>query len=203
MVAPDSNLLFHFSALTYNAHKIHLSSEFAKAEYGMKHIVVHGPLTQLLIAEFMRYAITTHRNTSPKHASFIKSIQYTNLKPLYADEPMTLCCKPLKLNPGQEPWQAESWRVWVQTGEGDSAAMAVKAVIEVGLAAATSSAAREAQRTTPQRSTTSQMKKFGQISGSASRTVKLVRNGPTVQKDDFELKEDLTDTRSKPESTEG
>src|SRR5207244_13185609 len=52
-VTVDPVLLFRFSALTYNAHRIHYDREFARAE-GYPGLVVHGPLQALLMAGLAR-----------------------------------------------------------------------------------------------------------------------------------------------------
>jgi 3-methylfumaryl-CoA hydratase len=52
-VTVDPALLFRFSALTYNAHRIHYDRDFARAE-GYPGLVVHGPLQALLMAELAR-----------------------------------------------------------------------------------------------------------------------------------------------------
>jgi len=49
----DPVLLFRFSALTYNAHRIHYDLDYAKSE-GYPDLVVHGPLQALLMAELLR-----------------------------------------------------------------------------------------------------------------------------------------------------
>jgi 3-methylfumaryl-CoA hydratase len=49
----DSRLLFRFSALTYNTHRIHYDQEWARRE-GYDDLVVHGPLQALLMGELMR-----------------------------------------------------------------------------------------------------------------------------------------------------
>ena len=46
-------LLFRFSALTYNAHRIHYDRAYARAE-GYPGLLVHGPLQALLMAELAR-----------------------------------------------------------------------------------------------------------------------------------------------------
>jgi 3-methylfumaryl-CoA hydratase len=51
--AVDETLLFRFSALTYNAHRIHYDRDFAH-EDGHPDLVVHGPLQALLMAEAVR-----------------------------------------------------------------------------------------------------------------------------------------------------
>jgi 3-methylfumaryl-CoA hydratase len=52
-LAIDPVLLFRFSALTYNAHRIHYDLGYA-AEEGYPGLVVHGPLQALLMGEFLR-----------------------------------------------------------------------------------------------------------------------------------------------------
>jgi len=49
----DSLLLFRFSALTYNAHRIHYDPAYA-AQEGYPGLVVHGPLQALMMSELMR-----------------------------------------------------------------------------------------------------------------------------------------------------
>lgn len=49
----DETVLFRFSALTYNAHRIHYDQKYA-AEEGYPNLVVHGPLQALLMGEAMR-----------------------------------------------------------------------------------------------------------------------------------------------------
>ena len=50
-------LLFRFSALTYNAHRIHYDRDYARAE-GYPGLLVHGPLQALLMAELARREAT-------------------------------------------------------------------------------------------------------------------------------------------------
>jgi 3-methylfumaryl-CoA hydratase len=57
-VAPDARLLFRFSALTFNAHRIHYDREYAMQEEGYPGLVVHGPLNAVLIANLVRQQST-------------------------------------------------------------------------------------------------------------------------------------------------
>ena len=52
---PDSGpyALFRFSALTFNAHRIHYDLPYATSE-GYPDLLVHGPLQALLLGEFLR-----------------------------------------------------------------------------------------------------------------------------------------------------
>ncbi len=54
-VTPDPRLLFRFSALTFNAHRIHYDRPYAMAEEGYPGLVVHGPLTAILLMELVRH----------------------------------------------------------------------------------------------------------------------------------------------------
>lgn len=49
----DPVMLFRFSALTYNAHRIHYDSDYTRSE-GYPDLVVHGPLQALLMGECLR-----------------------------------------------------------------------------------------------------------------------------------------------------
>jgi 3-methylfumaryl-CoA hydratase len=60
IVTPDSRLLFRFSALTFNAHRIHYDRDYARHEEGYPGLVVHGPLNAVLLANLIR-AHTTRR----------------------------------------------------------------------------------------------------------------------------------------------
>lgn len=53
-VVPDPVLLFRFSALTFNAHRIHYDRPYATEEEGYPGLVVHGPLTALLLLQLCR-----------------------------------------------------------------------------------------------------------------------------------------------------
>lgn len=50
-VTVDPTLLFRFSALTYNAHRIHYDRDYARDVEGYPGLVVHGPLQALMMAE--------------------------------------------------------------------------------------------------------------------------------------------------------
>ena len=54
VVEADPRLLFRFSALTFNAHRIHYDRRYAVEEEGYPGLVVHGPLTALLLMELVR-----------------------------------------------------------------------------------------------------------------------------------------------------
>jgi 3-methylfumaryl-CoA hydratase len=51
-VEPDTTLLFRYSALTFNSHRIHYDRTYARDEEGYPDLVVHGPLTATLLQQF-------------------------------------------------------------------------------------------------------------------------------------------------------
>jgi 3-methylfumaryl-CoA hydratase len=55
MVTPDVTLLFRFSALTFNAHRIHYDRRYATAVEGYPGLVVQGPLLAVLLLELVRF----------------------------------------------------------------------------------------------------------------------------------------------------
>jgi 3-methylfumaryl-CoA hydratase len=55
IVAPEPTLLFRFSALTFNAHRIHYDRDYATTKEGYPGLVVHGPLVAVLLMELARF----------------------------------------------------------------------------------------------------------------------------------------------------
>jgi 3-methylfumaryl-CoA hydratase len=60
-LATDPVLLFRFSALTYNAHRIHYDRHYATQAEGYPDLVVHGPLLALLALELLRIHVPEQR----------------------------------------------------------------------------------------------------------------------------------------------
>jgi 3-methylfumaryl-CoA hydratase len=54
LITPTPTLLFRFSALTFNAHRIHYDRTYATTVEGYPGLVVHGPLTAVLLMELVR-----------------------------------------------------------------------------------------------------------------------------------------------------
>ncbi len=84
-VTPDARLLFRFSALTYNAHRIHYDRPYARDEEGYPGLVVHGPLTAMLLVDLVR------RNTPRALTSFA----FRGLSPLFDLAPFHLTGRPV------------------------------------------------------------------------------------------------------------
>jgi 3-methylfumaryl-CoA hydratase len=80
IVNPSRALLFRFSAVTFNAHRIHYDSEYAIEVEHYPGVVVHGPLTAMLLAG----SAARHLETSPQSFSFRASA------PLFANQEIRL-----------------------------------------------------------------------------------------------------------------
>src|SRR6476661_3057295 len=53
-IVPDETLLFHYSSLGFNSHRIHLDRDFARQAEGFPDLVVNGGLATLLLTELLR-----------------------------------------------------------------------------------------------------------------------------------------------------
>lgn len=80
-LATDSTLLFRFSALTYNAHRIHYDRAYAMDVEGYPGLIVHGPLQAVALAELCRRNLP-HRKLS--------SFDFRSLRPAFDGAPLHL-----------------------------------------------------------------------------------------------------------------
>jgi 3-methylfumaryl-CoA hydratase len=78
-IVPDPTLLFRFSALTYNAHRIHYDEAYATGVEGHQGLVVQGPLLALLALELPR----RHRPDAR-----VVEFDYRLRRPAYAGSPV-------------------------------------------------------------------------------------------------------------------
>ena len=79
-VRPSSAMLFRFSALTFNAHRIHYDRAWARDVELYPDLVVHGPLTAVLLADLAA------RRTGRKLATF----SFRARRPMFVDRSITL-----------------------------------------------------------------------------------------------------------------
>ncbi|HEY9524608.1 MAG TPA: hypothetical protein VIR33_15320, partial [Thermopolyspora sp.] len=80
----DPVVLFRFSALTYNAHRIHYDHEYALRE-GYPDLVVHGPLQALLMGEWIR------RSGTPMAG---QEFAYRLVAPMFGSQRLTVTSTP-------------------------------------------------------------------------------------------------------------
>ncbi|KAJ2813880.1 hypothetical protein H4S07_000334 [Coemansia furcata] len=82
VIDPSEILLFRYSALSWNSHRIHYDSPYARHVEGHPGLLVHGPLTCTLLLQLL------HANMPPGFA--LKSFDYRALSPAYCQQRMTL-----------------------------------------------------------------------------------------------------------------
>jgi len=82
---PGPALLFRFSALTANAHRIHYDAPYCRDEEGYPGLVVHGPLLALLMLELAR------RHAPDRQ---VHSLSYRLRRPVFAGEHLVACGTP-------------------------------------------------------------------------------------------------------------
>lgn len=98
---PDDVVLFRYSALTFNGHRIHYDRRYATTVEGYPGLVVHGPLIATLLVELVR---------RERPAARIAAFAFRAVRPLFDTHAFVLCGVP----------DAEGGRIrlWAQDHEG-------------------------------------------------------------------------------------
>lgn len=78
---PDPTLLFRFSALTFNGHRIHYDHPYATGVEGYPGLVVHGPLIALLLGELAR---------SSRPGAALAGLEFRSRRPVFEGEQVHL-----------------------------------------------------------------------------------------------------------------
>jgi 3-methylfumaryl-CoA hydratase len=84
VIHPDDVLLFRYSALTFNGHRIHYDRRYCLEEEGYPGLVVHGPLIATLLLDLVRC------NSS----ATVRSFQFRAVSPLFDTDSFAVCGKP-------------------------------------------------------------------------------------------------------------
>lgn len=109
---PDDVLLFRYSALTFNGHRIHYDRRYVTEVEGYPGLIVHGPLIATLLLDLLRWQQPDAR---------IKSYQFRAMQPIFDIHPFSVCGDP-------QP-DGKSVRLWARNHEG-ALAMDATAIIE-------------------------------------------------------------------------
>lgn len=72
---PDPIMLFRYSALTFNSHRIHYDVDFCREHEGYPNLVVQGPLTATLILDLFYHQFPEKK---------IKAFEYRGQSPLFS-----------------------------------------------------------------------------------------------------------------------
>jgi 3-methylfumaryl-CoA hydratase len=85
IIRPDDVLLFRYSALTFNGHRIHYDRRYATETEGYPGLVVHGPLIATLLLDLLRRHMP---------AADVARFEFRAVRPLFDTSPFKVCGKP-------------------------------------------------------------------------------------------------------------
>ena len=100
-IHPDPVLLFRYSALTFNGHRIHYDRRYVMETEGYPGLVVHGPLIATLLTDLLR-------RERPQAA--VAAFSFRAASPLFDIEPFRVC--------GQPAGDGSSVRLWAANATG-------------------------------------------------------------------------------------
>ncbi len=81
-ITPDPVLLFRYSALTFNGHRIHYDRPYAMGEEAYPGLVVHGPLIATLLIDQLRRQYPTAQ---------VKTFEFKAISPLFDTAHFDIC----------------------------------------------------------------------------------------------------------------
>ncbi|MEW5889692.1 MAG: MaoC family dehydratase N-terminal domain-containing protein [Pseudomonadota bacterium] len=84
-IVPDDVLLFRYSALTFNGHRIHYDRRYVTEVEGYPGLVVHGPLIATLLLDLLRRRLPQAR---------VARFAFRALRPLFDSAPFAVCGRP-------------------------------------------------------------------------------------------------------------
>jgi len=84
-IVPDPVLLFRYSALTFNGHRIHYDRSYVTDVEGYPGLVVHGPLIATLLLDLLRREMPRAR---------VRRFEFKAVRPLFDIHRFTVCGRP-------------------------------------------------------------------------------------------------------------
>ena len=81
-ITPDAALLFRYSALTFNGHRIHYDRRYTTEVEGYPGLIVHGPLIATLLVDLVRRELPGVR---------LRGFAFTAASPLFDIHPFAVC----------------------------------------------------------------------------------------------------------------
>ncbi len=109
-IRPDDVLLFRYSALTFNGHRIHYDRRYVTKVEGYPGLIVHGPLIATLLLDLLRRELPLAR---------VRSFSFKALRPIFDIAPFQVC--------GRLEADKRAW-LWATSSEGK---VAIDAVAEL------------------------------------------------------------------------
>ncbi len=81
-IRPDDVLLFRYSALTFNGHRIHYDRRYVTEVEGYPGLIVHGPLIATLLLDLLRRQLPTAQ---------VRRFAFKAMKPIFDTAPFSVC----------------------------------------------------------------------------------------------------------------
>lgn len=109
-ITPDDVLLFRYSALTFNGHRIHYDRRYVSEVEGYPGLVVHGPLMATLLTDLVR-----------RHAPERKLSRFAfkAVRPVFDGQPLTLSGQPQAEAEGNDSGSGGGYiRLWAADYQG-------------------------------------------------------------------------------------
>ncbi|MBX9613669.1 MAG: MaoC family dehydratase N-terminal domain-containing protein [Burkholderiales bacterium] len=100
-IVPDDVLLFRYSALTFNGHRIHYDRRYVTTVEGYPGLIVHGPLIATLLVDLLRCQAP---------GAFVERFNFKAVRP-------TFDLHPFRLN-GRPSADGKSVELWAEDHEG-------------------------------------------------------------------------------------
>ena len=88
-------MLFRYSALTFNGHRIHYDRRYVTQVEGYPGLIVHGPLIATLLLDLLRHRLPEAR---------VKSYEFRAVRPTFDTHPFFVCGAPQDSGNGVELW---------------------------------------------------------------------------------------------------
>ena len=107
-IIPDPVLLFRYSALTFNGHRIHYDLPYVREEEGYPGLVVHGPLIATLLMDLCR---------QKKPNSTLANFSYRAISPLFDIEAFSVNGVPTEDQKSASLWAASNSGVLAMQAE--------------------------------------------------------------------------------------
>ncbi len=98
---PDEVLLFRYSALTFNGHRIHYDRRYVTQVEGYPGLIVHGPLIATLLVDLLRWQLPDAR---------IAKFEFRAVRPIFDLHPFFVCGEP-------QP-DGRTFHLWARDHEG-------------------------------------------------------------------------------------
>ncbi|KAJ2084195.1 hypothetical protein H4R24_000268 [Coemansia sp. RSA 988] len=126
-IIPTEVLMFRYSALSWNSHRIHYDSVYARDVENHPGLLVHGPLTCTLLLQLLQ--------ANMPNGMTLSTFDYRALSPLYCQQKLTLngrWMKPLLDSPnGSTDSGAGTCELWATNNEGGLAMKGVATIVPV------------------------------------------------------------------------